>query len=85
MNIETTIKNLAAIRDEIKAAVTEGEHIFEQLVKTGDRITPFTIPTGQLPTAVGAITMAITSLEGHLQKAAEIQANNKKLESAPSA
>ena len=80
MQIEQTMKTLADIRDEIKKSIANGEHVFEQLTKKGERITAVDVPTGQLPTAAGAIQMAITNLEGHLQKAAEIAAANKKVE-----
>jgi hypothetical protein len=81
MNIPETIKSLGAIRAEVKQAIADGEQKFTALEKTeSGKIIEREISTGQLPTAAGFLQTAITCLEGHLQKAAEITEANKKVE-----
>ena len=70
MELKKIIADVAKLRDELQTAITEGEHIFE--TADGD------VPTGHLPNAAGALQMAVTNLEGHVAKAAEIKAEAEK-------
>ena len=57
LNIKDLINRATAIRDEVQAAIAEGEHIAETV--KGD------IATGQLVTAAGAASTLLTNLQNH--------------------
>ena len=68
MNIKELIAKATSLRDEVKAAVDEGEHIIA--TAKGD------VATGQLVTAAGALHTAVTNLENHTIAAERIVKEN---------
>ena len=68
MNLKELIEKATTLRDEVQAAVSEGEHIIA--TAKGD------VATGQLVTAAGALHTAVQNLENHAVAAARILKEN---------